>query len=233
MRILGIETTTGRMIVAVWDGLKRRSGLYTLNAGTRHAELLPQTVSRVLSAMGLSLRDIDCFAAGIGPGSFTGIRIGLAAVKGYALGCGRPAAGVNSLEVLARAAQARGSAAGEMIVPVLDARRGLVYSSGYKVRAGKLSCLWPVCLSTPEELSARIKGPCVLCGDGLALYAEALVKGHKGVYALDKDYWYPEAFWFLECAKERAAAGETHSAAGIKALYVYPKDCQVRPHAKR
>ena len=122
MRILGIDTTTRFLCLAFYDGVKIYE--YNLEVGRRLSELIGVTLDRVLHALGWEPEDIDYFACGIGPGSFTGMRVGVATVKGLAWGLKKPIAGIPTLDILAQNVRADNNT---HIIPVIDAKRSMVY----------------------------------------------------------------------------------------------------------
>ena len=121
MTILALDTTSQRASLAL-----RRDGItlaqLTLDSPDGYAHLIFQAIMQLLSDAGVPLHEIDCFAAASGPGSFTGVRVGLAAVKGLAAALGKPAPGISNLRALASFGNLR---------PVIDARRGEVYTAAY------------------------------------------------------------------------------------------------------
>ena len=121
MTILALDTTSERASLAL-----RRDGAtlaqLTLVSPNGYAHLIFEAITRLLSDASVQLHDIDCFAAASGPGSFTGVRVGLAAVKGLASALGKPAAAISNLRALASFGNLR---------PVIDARRGEVYTAAY------------------------------------------------------------------------------------------------------
>jgi tRNA threonylcarbamoyladenosine biosynthesis protein TsaB len=122
--VLALDTASDQASVAL-----RRDGAIVaedvIPSTDGHSHLLYQTIQAVLDKAGVTLGEIDCFASAIGPGSFTGVRICLAAAKGLADATGKPAMGVSNLRALA----AFGSA--KLRNPILDARRGQIYTAVY------------------------------------------------------------------------------------------------------
>ncbi len=146
-------------------------GEYTLNNGNTHSEnLLPMTES-LLKFLSLSISDIDAFAVSIGPGSFTGIRIGVSTVKGLAFGTDKPCAGVSTLEALAyNLIQTDG-----LICPVMNARRDQVYTAIFRCENGELTRLLPdsaISLSELREILLGYEEPVRFVGDGYFLTAK-------------------------------------------------------------
>lgn len=138
-----------------------------LCAGLTHSETLLRLIDGAFCATGLGVPDVDVFAAAAGPGSFTGLRIGLAAVKGLALPGNTPCAGVSTLEALAYSAGGEGT-----LLAALDARRGQVYWAAFAVFGGAPVRLSPDVCGLAAEAAAFAEaqpGPVWLCGDGAPL----------------------------------------------------------------
>lgn len=143
-----------------------------------HGARLPAALTDLLAAEGLGIPDVEGYAIGIGPGSFTGLRIGLATWKGLAYANRRPIAGASSLAALALAA-ARSAPAGALLVPLLDARKGEVYAGFYRAAGSGVAAVVPEAALAPEALLARVAAlpggaGAVAFGEGLAAYAPAL-----------------------------------------------------------
>ncbi|MCX5715039.1 MAG: tRNA (adenosine(37)-N6)-threonylcarbamoyltransferase complex dimerization subunit type 1 TsaB, partial [Candidatus Omnitrophica bacterium] len=118
MKILGIDTTTKFLCLGLYDNGK----YYTcdLELGRRHSTLLVPIIKRTLDSLGWDIAEVDYFACGIGPGSFTGVRIGLAAIKGFAFGLKKPVIAIPSLDIMAlNCASIKGD---KTIIPVIDAK---------------------------------------------------------------------------------------------------------------
>jgi len=169
--ILAIHSTSLRLGVAVArDG--RVLEEVVLAPGREHLESLAPIIQQLLERQRLVPADMDAFAAAVGPGSFSGIRIGLATVKGMALALGKPAIGVSSLEVIAWQALPEG----ETGIAVIDARRSQIYTAVYERREGALTMVeQPMLVQASElgRLSQRIdRSGLVVCGDTAAVAAE-------------------------------------------------------------
>lgn len=140
---------------------------------SNHAPGVLSLIDEVLDAAGLRLKDLDRLAVSIGPGSFTGLRIGLATIKGLALGCNLPVAGVPTLEAFARALAPRPGT----IWPLLDARRGELYAAAYRWRDGQLDEVSAPAAVVPADLAGGLGSPCTLIGDGGDAYADLWPNG--------------------------------------------------------
>ncbi|WP_242370653.1 tRNA (adenosine(37)-N6)-threonylcarbamoyltransferase complex dimerization subunit type 1 TsaB [Anaeromyxobacter sp. SG26] len=143
-----------------------------------HGGRLPGALVALLDAEGLRLADVEGFAIGIGPGSFTGLRIGLATWKGLAYANRRPIAGVSSLAAMALAAEAD-ARPGEVLVPLLDAKKGEVYAGFYRAAGGAVEAVLPEAALPPAALLERVATVpgAAAFGEGYAAYAAAL-EGH-------------------------------------------------------
>ena len=127
MIVLGVDTSGRTLSVAVSRD-HQLLGEFSLALGYRHSVTFQPAVDQLLDRCDLKVRDVELFAVAAGPGSFTGIRIGLAAVKAMAYAAGAGAVAVSSLRALARSA----GAGGDLTAPMLDARGGRVFSSLYR-----------------------------------------------------------------------------------------------------
>jgi len=174
MIILGTDTSSKAATAALMkDGEVICE--YTLNLNNTHSEKFLPLIEQMLSAASLSYDDIDVFAAGLGPGSFTGIRIGVATIKGLCGALDKKAVGVSSLEALAY--NAEGFA--EVIVPVIYARVDEVFCSAYSKDMQKVM---EPCVMTVSELLEKFKGEkAMFIGDGA-------VKFQKEIKAFDENF---------------------------------------------
>ena len=167
--LLAVESATGVTAVALMRGdecvATRRA-----EADRPAAETLLPDIQAVLAEAGLRVADLDAFAVSIGPGSFTGLRIGLATVKGLAFGSHCPAVAVPTLAVLAASAP---SGPG-LRIPMLDARRGEVYAAAYTAEGSALDAALPLGVYTPEALVAALPPRCRLLGEGASVCGAAL-----------------------------------------------------------
>ena len=137
MLILALDSTAQVGSVALCEGDGHLLAECTLNTGNTHSETLLPTVEFLLKSCGVTVDDIDLFACTAGPGSFTGVRIGAATVKGLAFGKGKPCVGVSTLEALATNTRAFEG----IICPCMNARRQQVYNALFESKDGKLTRL--------------------------------------------------------------------------------------------
>lgn len=180
MYILGIETstTTGSVAVVSEDGVIAK---YSLNIEVTHSERLMSTVDRVLKDTGLSMADMDGYAVAIGPGSFTGLRIGLAAVKGLALVTGKPVAAVPTLKALAWNLPY----AAHPICPMLDARKNEVYAAIFRFEGPALVHVMAEAVISLNRLSERVSMMTIFTGEASHLFRKEIddLFGDRALFA--------------------------------------------------
>lgn len=225
MRVLALDTTTRAGSVAVLDDGRLLAACQ--GDGTRtHAERLPGEIVQVLAAASLTTGDIDLFAVAAGPGSFTGLRIGIAAVQGLATVHKRPVAPISVLRALAEAA-AEQRPAGVRVGAWMDGRRHEVFTALYDIvepatqgHAAVLAEVEDARVGRPAATLARwveLEAPAVICGDGAVLYAD-LVSAHAQVLAPPP----------LAAAIGRLARAATAGApAAVQPLYVRRTDVEL------
>ncbi|MBQ7822104.1 MAG: tRNA (adenosine(37)-N6)-threonylcarbamoyltransferase complex dimerization subunit type 1 TsaB [Clostridia bacterium] len=148
MKILAIDSSALCASVALCDGERRLSESF-INTTNTHSETLLPMVKTVLEQAKMHIEDVEALACTVGPGSFTGVRIGVALVKGLAAGRGIPCIGVSTLEATAEAARTLKG----LIVPVTDARRCGLYNAVFESDGSTLTRLTPDKLDLPDELA--------------------------------------------------------------------------------
>lgn len=171
MRILGIDTATAiGSIGLVEDG--RVIAERSWEAPSGHARTLAPIVRGVCAAAQWPPTSADAVAISIGPGSFTGLRIGLGFAKGLAYAGKMAMVPVPTLDALAVVADAD---PGELVCPILDARKGELYAALYAVpERGRVEQLWGPVLARPEDLVGRVGTRCRFLGDGVAMCADRI-----------------------------------------------------------
>ena len=246
MRILGIDTSTRFLCIGVYDD-ERGTGEYRMDLGRKHSAYLLPTLKRILDSLGLKLKDFDYFAVGLGPGSFTGIRIGLSVIKGFAYALNKPLVGISSLDILAcnvkdppysnyrlSSDSLSGSAdnirsAGKITVcPVIDARRGLVFASLYCFEGARFKRTTAYKLITIDELLGKVSPRSIFLGDGLSLYKRKITQRIKTAVLLDEDYWYPRPGNIIALARQRISGKKLDNLSTLRPIYLYPKECQIK-----
>ena len=177
MKILGIDTSTSCGSVGLIDN-DCVIGEHLLDVPVTHSQRLLNSIEYVLKQAGTSIEDLDGWAISLGPGSFTGLRIGVSTIKGLAFATQRPVAGVPTLDVLA----SNISPTPYLICPILDARKGEVYTAFYRCREEKN----PKRISDyqamrPEDLIRKIEEKTIFLGSGVKTYIDYLRRTLPGL----------------------------------------------------
>ena len=181
MKILSLETSTKNFSLAVSCDQKILASRHFKLTKVLSSSIIP-AIDGILKKSGLALKDLDGFAVGLGPGSFTSLRVGLSTVKGLSFVTGKPIVGISSLDVLAMNAPVE---AGASICVIGDARRNLVYSCVYRRTEKGLERVNEYSLTGMEEVLKKIKEPTFFSGDGIPLYREIIREHLRGVIASD------------------------------------------------
>ncbi|MEE8229409.1 MAG: tRNA (adenosine(37)-N6)-threonylcarbamoyltransferase complex dimerization subunit type 1 TsaB [candidate division NC10 bacterium] len=176
MIVLGIESASPQGGVAL-VGDEGVIAEYALNVEATYTERLMPTVDRVLQDARVTFPEVEGLAISIGPGSFTGLRIGLSTVKGLALATGKPVVGVSTLQALAWSLPY----CRYPVCPILDARKKEVYCALFEYRGVELVCLMEESVLAPEDLVQRISQPTCFIGDGWRVYAAFLREALGGL----------------------------------------------------
>lgn len=225
MKILAIETATVAGSIAILDDTEGLVGEVRTDVKIVHAERLMPSIEWLLSSSMVSVEDIDAFAVSIGPGSFTGLRIGLSTVKGFAYASGKPVAAVPTLDAFARTLPF----CSHTVCPMLDARKDEVYAALYNWEDGAVKKIMPETAVSPGELLKDIKGPVVFMGDGARKYRELITDTLKenAVFA-PASRMSPSASSVAEIAVEKIKHGDIADTVSLTPFYIRRSEAEVR-----
>ena len=229
MRVLGIDTSTHCGGIAFLEDDKVLASL-VLNIQKTHSERLLRHVDYLFKECHLEIRDLDGIAVCIGPGSFTGVRIGMACAKGLSFGSGKPLVGIPSLLALA----VRNAESGILVCPVLDARRNEIFGAGYRMREGTrdLVEVLPGRAQPLEQFLREIRELALFCGDGSLLFRETIKNtlGDKAHFA-SAHRNLPSAVEIALLGRERLASGDKDDPSTLSPLYLRVHDARlpIRP----
>ena len=217
MKILALETSAVACSAALCEDEKLLAQFFQNNGLTHSVTLMPMCQA-MLAGCGVKLEDVDVIAVAAGPGSFTGLRIGVAAAKGLAWPGNKPCAGVSTLEAMAWSLAHTGA----IVAPVMDARRGQLYNALFRGTGEGLERLAPDRAIAADDLAAELAalpGPKVLVGDG-ALLARRLL-GERGLeLTVAPPHLRLQSAWGVaRGALELARRGELTDAAGLAPVY--------------
>lgn len=224
MKLLGVETSSLFFSVAVADGQRILSSRQANSQGFASL-MLTDMIQEALKEAALELEGLDGFAISIGPGSFTGLRIGVMTVKTLAWALKKPVLPVSSLEVMARNARA----SNQPVIPFVDARKGNVYMACFTPDGmGKLRRTAPDELLRPEEALRRFPEPALLMGDGLKRYAELVSSlSSAGVQQAAPEFWVPRADLLCEIAAARWPKGLVDDPHRLVPQYLYSQESDI------
>jgi tRNA threonylcarbamoyladenosine biosynthesis protein TsaB len=223
MYILGIETSTktGSVAVVSDDAVIAQ---YSLNIEVTHSERLMSTVDRVLKDIGIAITDMDGFAVAIGPGSFTGLRIGLAAIKGLAFATSKPVAAIPTLKALAWNLPQ----SSYPVCPLLDARKNEVYGALYQYDGPRLMQLMPEATIPLADIADRIPGTVMFTGEASRLYRQRLEEafGDRALFA-PRTACLPSAAAVAEIGLGMLQNGEETDPDNLVPLYIRRPEAEV------
>lgn len=223
MRLLALETATLAGGAALLDD-GRLVGESRLNIALTHSERLMAMVDRLLQDCAWEASSLHGLAVSIGPGSFTGLRVGAATAKGLALALDLPVAPVPTLDALA----ATLPFADAPVCPLLDARKGEVYCSLYRWSGTAMVREWDYLAVPPAEAAARLDPPVIVLGDGVAACRPYLARLGAGVHEAPPAQSLPSAAVVGALGHAILSAGGGISAERLAPLYLRPSEAELR-----
>jgi tRNA threonylcarbamoyl adenosine modification protein YeaZ len=203
MILLAIDTAASLCAACVYDGAAgRQLGREVLDIGKGHAERLIGVIETALQRAGITYKDVDRIGVAIGPGSFTGVRVGVATARGLALALSVPAVGINTLEALA--AEARAKFSERPILAAVDGRRGDLYCAAYAPDGAVL--VTPATLSVAEAVALADRHEAAVAGNG----ADAILSAAGGKPPFDTGLRVATAdiAFYARLAAAKQATGE-------------------------
>lgn len=224
MIILGIETATHQVGCAL-GGQEGVLATFHAARGRRHAEILTPAIQFMCEQARISMKEISCVAVDVGPGLFTGLRVGVAAAKATALALNVPMIGFSSLDLLAF--EVRWS--NRVVIPVIDGKRGEIFWAPYRRVSGGIQRMSDFRVTTPEELTNDMlarKEETLLVGDGALLYKD-LFEDNDYVEIGTVGNAYPSAAALVELAQPKALKEEFVHATELEPLYLRKSDAEV------
>ena len=218
MKILAFESSAKAASTALLsDGLLLAE--YTQNSGQTHSRTLMQMAKDMLTSCDLTPQDIGAVAVAAGPGSFTGVRIGMACAKGFAWGLQLPLYGVSTLEAMTRGA----AYADGLYCACMDARKQQIYNAVFSLQAGKLTRLTDDRAIGIDALVPELSegaGPIYLLGDGAKLVSDTLAGSGLPLILLPEQLRQQRASGAALCAMDRMLVGDSGDAAALTPNYL-------------
>ncbi len=225
MRMLAVETATLAGSAALLEG-GQVIGQIALNVALTHSERLMAMVDRLLQDCRWDAGDLEGLAVSVGPGSFTGLRVGIATVKGLGLALGIPAAGVPTLDALA----GNLPFADSPVCPLLDARKGEVYLSLYRWAGDRMERQWDYLALPPREAAARLAElPAVIAlGDGVTTCLPFLADLGASCRVAPHSHAAPSAAVVGRLGYEVLKSGGGGPVDALSPLYLRPSEAELK-----
>lgn len=214
MKIIAIDTSSKYGVVGLSDDDRSIVEISATSNETHSARLLP-SIDMALELAGWKLDDIDLFGVVIGPGSFTGLRVGVATIKGLAWSKKKPVVTINSLEALAWSMVPNT----RLISPMLDARRGHVYGAIYQYVNEQMKLIIPQCDTDPIDLIKSVNAPLLCLGDGADQY-ETELRAFSHVEIAPKGFQSTRGSILCKLALLRYLQGKTTEVGELDPLYL-------------
>lgn len=217
-RILAFDTSTDALTVALFTGSRRSES--AVHTRLRHSDIMFEILGCFLAKSGWSFRDIDLFCVGLGPGSFSGIRVGVMAAKTMAYALGKKCLGQSSLQIIAM----NHVSYPKPVCVVRDARRGNVYTGTFS--GGRI--IRPPALQRSDVFLKHLDPRVSYTGDGLERWGGDIARA-CGSQALlkEKRGWYPRAIGMIPKALERWQRSDFDDCLTLKPDYLYDEKCNV------
>lgn len=235
MKILSIDTSTKNFSLAVSNNERvvRYRNIYLDKV--LESSMIP-AIEDILQSAKIKFGDLDGFAVGLGPGSFTSLRVGLSTIKAFALSTGKSVVGVSSLDLVAENVAQEDC---DEICVLMDARRGLVYACLYSISDDQLQRKSEYLLMTLDDLLNKVQGRTLFVGDAVAHHQEAIKTAYRkasskkclALFAEEK-MAIPQARKLSFLAYRRFVKKEYDESATLVPIYLYAQDCQVQPSTK-
>lgn len=216
MKVLGIDTSGYANSIGVVDD-DRILADFTFSAKTDSLEKIVTNIDFALKKANLNLEDIQGFGIGLGPGSWTGIRVGVTVAKILAYSTNKPVCGVPTLEVLAY--NVRNTAA--LICPIINAVRDTVYAAFYRMKSGALNRVGEYYVGDLQGLAEMVTEPTVFVGNGAKAYRQVISQalGPCGI-AIEAREGVPKGLVVALLASSRLKRGESDDALSLEPLYL-------------
>ncbi|MFH5837182.1 tRNA (adenosine(37)-N6)-threonylcarbamoyltransferase complex dimerization subunit type 1 TsaB [Proteiniclasticum sp. C24MP] len=218
MKILSIDTSSNNCSVAVVDE-NAMLGEININYNLQHSVLLMPLIEELLTRLDLKVKDLGALTVSTGPGSFTGLRIGLSAVKGLALGSDLPVFASDALSILAYGVYGYGG----VLVPMVDALRGGFYTGFYTFRNGKLITLMEPAILTLAEVKEKLEKEekeILILGDIVDKMTDEELKFKENVSIAPSSLNIPRASSIPYLLGERIRSGESDDIHSLVPVYM-------------
>ncbi|WP_420639371.1 tRNA (adenosine(37)-N6)-threonylcarbamoyltransferase complex dimerization subunit type 1 TsaB [Candidatus Poriferisocius sp.] len=221
MLILGIESATQQVGCALGGHEGTLASAHSAR-GRRHAEAIAPQIQFIIRQARVELRDVGCVAVDVGPGLYTGLRVGISSAMAVAYALGAPMIGVSSLDLLAFAVRHTQ----RVIVAAIDARRSELFYAFYRQVPGGVQRVSPAQVGTPDDLASELLAAgddVLLVGDGAHRYREVFDRLQK-IDIAEQDLAHPSASSLVQLAHARALREEFVKPWELRPIYLRGPD---------
>ena len=215
--LLAIDTSTRNVAIAIYDGIQVLCETIWSSRDYHTVELAP-AIADVLSRTGLSVQDLKLLAVATGPGSFTGLRIGMAVAKGIALACHLPIIGIPTLDIVA---ESQPVSLGISLAAVIQAGRGRLAVGWYTAPDGHWQLTPPIEIMDAFQLSRQIHVPTLVCGELSEEQQHALARKYKNVILTSPAHSVRRPSLLAELAWKRWQAGDVDNPETLSPTYLH------------
>ena len=224
MKVLGIDTSTSSGGVGLVED-EETICEYLLNIPVTHSERLLGVIDFVLREARCRIEQVEGWVIVLGPGSFTGLRIGVSTVKGLAFATGKPVAGISTLDVLA----SQIAPTSYLICPILDARKKEVYTGFYRYQGVSPTRQSEYQAISPEDLVSQIKEQTVFVGDGVRPYGDFL-RNRLGSFAIfpSPPFHFSHGSMVARLGMDLLKKGEILNLSAFSPLYIRPSEAEMK-----
>jgi len=224
MNLLAIDTSTKNLSLAVAKHGKVTKFRNVKLKRPLSSSIMP-SIKKILDSAGIPLAKLDGFAVGLGPGSFTSLRVGLSTIKGLAFASNKPVVGISSFDILAMNIKEDHA----QICVLCDAKRNLAYACVYEKNGSVLKKKSDYILESIDNVIKKIKGEVIFIGDGIKLFRKDINKAKRirPIFA-EENLANPQARCLIPLALAKFQNGRKDDIDRLVPLYLYPEHCQVR-----
>jgi len=233
MIVLGVDTSSESLMVSLIDDKRILANCNSIGT-LKHSSLLFPAIQKSLKKIKAAPDDIDLLAVGLGPGSFTGLRVGITSMRGLAIALNKPIIGVPTMDAIAENGfycLRRGGLLDRInkVCVILDAKKSQVYACSYAWDGMKIARVTGYLLEPIDKLSKKLRGKILFIGNGVDIYKDALL-GLKRVEASfgGKASWIPKASTIARIGLEDFMKGKTDNPYKLVPMYLYGHDCNVK-----
>ncbi len=223
MKILAFDSSSEVLSIALFDSEKKIAD-FEAPLFTRHSAMLAPSLDIILKSHGLRLKDIDCLVVGLGPGSFTGLRVGVTTAKVFAYALGKKLVGIPSFEAIACLG---GDHWEGTLAVLLDAKKDKLYAALYESKKRKIKMIKKPFLTDIKSVLATSKKPALFLGSGALLHRERIAAALKGRHRIneEKQKLFPKAEALVKLALPLIERKKFSDPWRLEPLYLHPRDC--------